>query len=175
MKDITITAIVILFVLLIFIIPIITMTDRIDNASKLDVKNITSEFVNQIKISGKLTEDRYNKFLDDLTSEGNTYDISLEFKILDKNSENRTSEKSKEIIDEKVYYTVFTTQIEEELEKNGVYNLKEGDIVFVNVKNTNLTIVQNIKQFFYNLAGAELYSSQVSQFGLVTSTGTAIE
>lgn len=163
---------------LIFIFPVITMAERIDTASQTDIETITSEFINEIKITGKLTRERYNKFLQNLNSTGNIYDVNLEFKILDENPGKKSLQTTTDKIGENVYYSVYTTQIENQLniDKEGnVYNLKEGDIVSATVRNTNLTLAQQMKNFFYKVVGSDVYTIQASQTGLVTSTGSAIE
>ena len=169
---ITIVAIVLSAVLM-FIFPVITMADRVDTASRTDVETITSDFINEIRTTGKLTEERYSKFLENLTSTGNTYDVNLEFKILDENPGKKKVQVERDKIGENVYYSVFTKQIEDELESNHVYNLKEGDVVSATVRNTNLTLAQQMKDFIYTTVGADIYTIQASQSGLVTTTGNA--
>ena len=52
-----------------------------------------------------------------------------------------------------------------------VYHLKEGDIVSVNVKNTNQTLSQQLKNFFYTVTGKDTYTIAASHGGIVTATG----
>lgn len=174
MSDTLITVVaIILAAVLMFIFPVITMADRVDTASRTDVETMTSDFINEIRTTGKLTEERYSKFWENLTSTGNTYDVNLEFKILDENPGKKSVQVETDKIGENVYYSVFTSQIEAELEANGVYNLKEGDIVSATVRNTNLTLAQQMKDFLYTTVGADTYTIQASQSGLVTTTGNA--
>ena len=54
------------------------------------------------------------------------------------------------------YYSVYTSQILNYMasmtgEGDGVYTMKEGDIISVNVKNTNTTISQMLRNFFYTV------------------------
>ena len=172
MGDTLITVIAIgLVAVLMFIFPIITMADRVDTASQTDIDALVSEFVNEMQITGKLTSERYSKFIENLTSTGNTYDVNLEFKILDENPGKKATQVDKDKIGENVYYSVFTSQIEEQLDSSNVYNLKEGDMVSVTVKNTNLTLAQQMKSFLYSTVGADVYTLQASHSGLVTATG----
>lgn len=176
MSDTLITVVaIVLAAVLMFIFPVITMADRVNIASRTDVETITSDFINEIRTTGKLTKERYSKFIENLTSTGNTYDISLEFKILDENPGKKGVQVERDKIGENVYYSVFTTQIEAEIIANGVYNLKEGDIVLATVRNTNLTLAQQMKDFLYTTVGADIYTIQASQSGLVTATGSAIK
>ena len=176
MSDTLITIVAIgLSAILMFVFPVITMADRVNTASQTDIETMTSEFINEVKTTGKLTSERYSKFLENLTSTGNAYDVSLEFKIIDENPGKKALQEAKDKIGENVYYSVYTTQIEEVLDKSeGVYYLKEGDIVSATVRNTNLTLAQQMKSFFYSVSGSDIYTIQASQSGLVTTTGSAI-
>ena len=58
-------------------------------------------------------------------------------------------------------------QIEEELEKNGIKNLKTGDIVSVTVKNKNLTLAQQMKKFMYKIVGNDSAEVIASKAGMV--------
>lgn len=167
----TVIAIMLTAVLLI-VMPVITMADRADDISKTDVETMTSNFVNEIRTIGKLTSENYDKFVEELNSTGNTYDIEMEFKILDENPGKKSTQSVKDKIGENVYYSVFTTQIIEALESsNKIYNLKEGDIISVSVKNTNLTLAQQMKNFFYTVVGDDTYTLEASSSGLVLRSG----
>lgn len=173
MSDSLITVIAIMLTaVLLLVLPVMTMADRADDISKTDVETMTSNFVNEIRTIGKLTSEKYNKFVEELTSTGNTYDIEMEFKILDENPGKKSTQLAKDKIGENVYYSVFTTQIQEALEgENKVYNLKEGDIINVSVKNTNLTLSQSLKNFFYTVVGNDTYTIAASSSGLVLRNG----
>ena len=173
MSDSLITVIAIMLTaVLLLVLPVMTMADRADDISKTDVETMTSNFVNEIRTIGKLTSEKYNKFVEELTSTGNTYDIEMEFKILDENPGKKSTQSAKDKIGENVYYSVFTTQIQETLEgENKVYNLKEGDIINVSVKNTNLTLSQSLKNFFYTVVGNDTYTIAASSSGLVLRNG----
>ena len=173
MSDSLITVIAIMLTaVLLLVLPVMTMADRADDISKTDVETMTSNFVNEIRTIGKLTSEKYNKFVEELTSTGNTYDIEMQFKILDENPGKKSTQSAKDKIGENVYYSVFTTQIQEALEgENKVYNLKEGDIINVSVKNTNLTLSQSLKNFFYTVVGNDTYTIAASSSGLVLRNG----
>ncbi len=50
--------------------------------------------------------------------------------------------------------------------------MKEGDILTVKASNTNNTISQMLKNFFYGLTGNDAYSIVGSLSGIVTTDGT---
>lgn len=168
MSDTLITVVAIVLAAgLIFVVPLMTMSDRFDTTSQAEVEAIVSDFVDEIRSTGKITQEKYNKFLENLTSLGYTFDVSMEAKILDENPGKKTSQTAKDKIGENVYYSEYTSQIEEELEKNGVKKLKTGDMVLVTVKNKNLTLAQQMKQFMYKVVGNDTASVVASKAGMV--------
>lgn len=176
MSDTFVTVIaIILAVVLVIVIPLAVTSQRVDDVSQLDIETLTSNFVDEIRTTGKLTSDDYSKFLESLTATGNTYDVNLEFKILDENPGKKSMQTTRDKIGENVYYSIYTTQIEEVLndknEKN-TYNLKQGDMVSVTVRNTNLTLGQQLKNFVYKIVGDDTYTISASKSGLVVGNGS---
>lgn len=176
MSDTLITVVAILLaVVLLVVIPLQVTSQRVDTMSKLDVDTLTSDFVEQIRTTGELTKDDYYNFNQKLTSTGNTFDINMEFKILDENPGKKTTQTTRDKIGENVYYSVYTSQIEQALEKDGdnvKYSLKEGDLVSITVRNTNLTIGQQLKNFAYKIVGNDTYTISASKSGLVIANGS---
>ncbi len=157
---------------LMFVFPVLTMSDRVDTALNTDIQAMTSDLVNEIRNTGKLTNDVYSRYIERIGSTGNTYDVNLEFKILDENPGKKTIQVEKDKIGENLYYSVFTSQIEDTISKNGVYKLKEGDIVMVTVRNKNMTLAQYLKNFLYSSVGSDIYKIEASESGMVTATAT---
>lgn len=152
---------------LIFVVPLMTMADRVDTTSQLQVEAIVSDFVDDIRSTGQITQAKYEKFNENLTSLGYTFDVSMEAKIKDENPGKKTTQTAKSKIGENVYYSEYTSQIEEELEKNGIKNLKTGDLVSVTVKNKNLTLAQQMKKFMYKIVGNDSADVIASKAGMV--------
>ena len=175
MSDTLITIVAIaLAAVLMFIFPLMTMSDRTDDVSQLTVETATTEFVDEIRTTGKITEDKYSKFVEAIGSTGNTYDVEIEVQVLDENPGKKTTQAANKKIGENVYYSVYTSQIVDKLEDNkqgNVYKLKEGDIVSVSVKNTNQTLSQQLKNFFYTIVGNDTYTIAASHGGIVSATG----
>lgn len=174
MGDTLITIIAIaLAAVLMFVFPLMTMADRTDDISQLAVKTATTEFVDDVRTTGKLTMDKYGKFVETISATGNSYDVEMEAQILDENPGKKTTQATYTKIGENVYYTQYTSQILDDLEGNdGKKPLKEGDIFSVNVKNTNRTLAQQLKNFFYSVTGNDIYSIAASHGGIVTANGT---
>ncbi len=172
MSDTLVTIIAIaLAAILMFIFPLMTMSDRTDDVSQLTVDTATTEFVDDIRTTGKITQDKYSQFLETIGSTGNTYNVEMEVQVLDENPGKKTTQAQRDKIGENVYYSVYTSQIENEIQKSGVYKVKEGDIVSVDVKNTNQTLSQQLKNFFYKVVGNDTYTIAASHGGIVTATG----
>lgn len=176
MSDTFITIIAIfLAAILMFVFPLMTLADRNDDVTQLAVQTATTEFVDEIRRTGKLTEDKYNSFIATITATGNAYDVEIQFKILDENPAKKTAQsEGVTIIGENVYYSVYTTQIEDRLgDKNqkNEYLLKEGDIASVTVKNRGATLAQTLRNVFYRVSGNETYSIVGSSSGTVTVNG----
>jgi len=168
---ITVTAIF-LAAILMFVFPLMAVSERGDDISQLNVQTVTSQFVDDIKAKGKLTDVDYDNFVRSLGATGNAYDIDMEFKILDDNPGSKAGDGVRiDKIGENVYYSEYSTQIMSKLDTNKEYKLKEGDIVTVSVKNTNTTISQLLRNFFYSIVGNDSYSVSASSSGMVTNTG----
>ena len=173
MGDSLITIIAIfLAAILMFIFPLMTMSDRTDDVSQLVVETATTEFVDNVISTGKLTLDDYDKYVQEIASTGNSYEIDMTAQILDENPGIKTTQAEITKIGENVYYNLYTTQIEEKLKSSSTLKLKEGDIFSVYVKNTNATIAQSLRNFFYRIAGNDTYQVAAKHAGMVTVNGT---
>lgn len=176
MGDTLITVIAIaLAAVLMFVFPLMTMSDRTDDVSQLTVQTATSDFVDTIRSTGKITPDNYTSFIQNITSTGNTYDVEIEVKVLDENPGKKSVQTNREMIGEDLYYSIYTSQILDVIDPDGgtpkTYGLKEGDIVSVKVKNTNQTMSQQLKNFFYTVTGNNTYTIAASAAGMVNTTG----
>lgn len=167
---ITIVAIALAAVLM-FVFPLMTMADRTDDVSQLAVETATTEFVDDIRLTGKLTQDKYDKFVANISATGNAYDVEMELKVLDENPGKKTTQAVQTKIGENVYYSMYTSQILDVLDGNGVQILKEGDIFSASVKNTNSTLSQQLKNFFYKVSGNDTYTIAAEHAGIVTANG----
>ena len=170
---VTVVAIV-LAAILMFVFPVMTMSDRTDDVSQLSVQTATTEFVEDIRTTGRITLDKYGKFVEEIAATGNAYDVELEVQVLDENPGKKTSQANSKKIGENVYYSMYTSQILEQLgdaSSNRILALKEGDIVSASVKNTNLTLSQQLKNFFYTVTGNNTYTIAAEHSGIVTTNG----
>ena len=167
---VTIVAIFLAAVLM-FVFPLMAMSERTDDVAQLSVQTATTEFVDDVRTTGKLTLANYDKFVQTITSTGNSFDVDMEIRILDENPGVKTTQVEMTKIGENLYYNKYTSQIQEELAQNGRITLKEGDMISVVVKNTNQTISQILKNFFYQLTGNNTYQIAAQDAGIITVNG----
>lgn len=173
MSDTLITVVAIaLAAILMFVFPLMTMSDRTDDVSQLTIETATTEFVDDVRTTGKLTMDKYSKFVENISSTGNSYDVEMELQVLDENPGKKTTQAESTKIGENVYYSMYTSQILDTLDGSKTLALKEGDIFSANVKNTNTTLSQQLKNFLYKVTGNDTYTIAAEHAGIVTANGT---
>ena len=162
MSDTFITVVgIMLAVILLFVTPVIVTSQRVDDMSQLDVETLTSNFVDEIRVAGKLT------------STGNIYDVDIEIKILDENPGKKSLQTTTTKIGENIYYSLYTTQIIDRLNTEKEFNLRNGDIISVTVRNTNKTIGQKLKDLTFKIVGNNNYTINTTKSGLVFANGDA--
>lgn len=177
----TIIALLVAGVLL-FIVPLVTLTDRSDNVAQENVKLLVEQFVTEVKNTGKLTRAQYQNFERRLNAIGsNTYEVEIEIKYLDENPGKKTAQVQYTKIGENVYYSEFTTQTLKRIgvkvdneavnPSNKEILLKEGDIISVEVRNENSTAAQTLKSSFIGFSNAGEYAISASSSGMVTVNG----
>lgn len=173
MGDSTITIIAIfLAAVLMFVFPLMAMSDRSDDVSQLSVQTLTTEFVDNVRTTGKLTEANYSKYVEQLAATGNSYDVELEAQILDENPGKKVTQTETTKIGENVYYNLYTSQILEHLDSKNTMSFKEGDVFSASAKNTNATISQQLKNAFYRVTGNDTYQISAKHAGIVTANGS---
>lgn len=184
MEDTTISIIaIIVAAILMFIVPLILIADRADDIAQLTSQAATTEFVDNVIKSGKITNKDYSDFKSLLATTGNSYNIDLELKILDPNLAQHytTNPEHYGQVGPNTYYSIFTNQIEEKLVEadsedgepinSGEIILKEGDIFSVAVKNRSLTLSQSVKNIYYKLRGESLHIIAATASGTVAING----
>lgn len=172
MGDSLITVIaIVLAAILMFIFPLMSVSERNDDIAQLAVQTAAIEFVDDVRTTGKITTENYDKFIQTLSATGNSYEVELEVKKLDENPGKKNVNAQNNLVGENLYYSIFTSQIEEDLSTRGKHTLKEGDIVSVSVKNNNKTIAQMLRSFFYSISGSDSYQVAAQHSGVVMANG----
>jgi len=173
MSDTVVTVLAIfLAAILMFIFPLMSTSDRTDDISTQAVDAATTDFVDEIRSTGKITQDNYDNFIQTISATGNSYDVEMEVQVLDDNPGKKVTEAEYTKVGENYYYSKYTTQILDEVNSDkGAMYLKQGDMVTVNVKNTNRTIGTILKDFVYRVTGNNSASITASHSGIVTVNG----
>lgn len=172
MSDTLITIIgIFLAAILMFVFPLMTVSNTQDDISQVAVQSLVAEFVNNAATKGKITQDDYNTFISKLYATGNTYEVQLEHKIMTTNPNKGADDQ----LGENLYYSVYNSAIVDSTETGVSYNeeylMKKGDYIIATVKNTNTTIASQIKNFLYSIVGKDTYSIAASSSALVVNTG----
>lgn len=166
MGDSAITILAILLAaILMFVFPLMTMADKTDDVSQLSIQESTTDYTNKIRTTGYISQEDYDNFILTLAATGNSYQVEITVQKLDANPAKKTSGDTTTIGDN-VYYTMYTTQVLESLP----LSLNEGDIVSVNVQNTNTTIAGQLRNFMYKVTGKSSGNIVAQGSGIVTKT-----
>ena len=172
MSDTVVTIIAIfLAAILMFIFPLMSTADRADEISTQTVDAATTDFVDTVRSTGKITQANYDNFVQTISATGNSYEVEIEVQILDDNPGKKVAEADYTKVGENYYYSEYTSQILNELQRKGTKYLKEGDWVTVSVKNTNRTISDMLKDFVYSVTGNNSVSVTAQHSGIVTANG----
>lgn len=175
MGDTLITVVAIfLAAILMFVFPLMSISERNDDIAEMSAQTATVEFVDNVRQTGKISQTNYDSYIQTLAASGNSYDVEIEVKVLDENPGKKTAITATDKIGENIYYSEYTSQILDKINQSNTktMKLKEGDIVSVNVKNTNTTIGQMLKNFFYSIAGNDTYQISASHSGVVMANGS---
>ena len=157
---------------LMFVFPLMSLSERTDDMSQLAVQNATDEFVDKVRTTGKITLDEYERYLQTITATGNSFEAEIIVYQLDENPGVKVTQAEMTKIGENVYYNKYTSQVEEELNKTGRMKLKEGDRIAVTVNNTNKTIAQLLRNFFYQVTGDDSHQIAAQKSAIVTVNGS---
>ena len=175
MSDTLMTIIAIfLSAILLFIFPLMSISERKDDISQSAVQTATSEFVDEISISGKITPMAYETYVQKISATGDTYEVELEVQHIDENPGKKVTSTASDLIGENIRYSTFTTEILDNMYSEGTeepYLLKKGDNVIVTVKNTNKTMAEQLRTVFYKITGKNTYQIAASSSSMVVNTG----
>ena len=173
MSDTVVTVLAIfLAAILMFIFPLMSTSDRTYDITTQAVESATTDFVDEIRSTGKITQDNYDNFIQTISSTGNSYNVEMEVQVLDDNPGKKVTEAEYTKVGENYYYSEYTTQILDEINSDaGAMYLKQGDMVTVSVKNTNRTIGTILRDFFYSVTGNNSATVTASHSGIVNVNG----
>ena len=158
-----IVIVILLAGIVMFIFPLMTMADKQDDTTQLQAQRVVTEYVNKWRTKGVITSEDIDNLTQSLAATGRAYEIELKVQVLDANPVKKSSSPVTTIGDN-VYYTMYTTQIEESLP----LTLKEGDIVSATATTIDESIADQLKSWAYRVTGNNSRVAQDS--GIVTTT-----
>ena len=86
MGDSLVTIIAIfLAAILMFVFPLMALSERTDDISQLAVQTATTEFVDNVRTTGNLTLDGYEQYLQTISATGNSFEVEMQIQQLDEN------------------------------------------------------------------------------------------
>ena len=175
MNDTTMSIIaIVLGAILMFIFPLIATADRSDDIAQQVVQSATADFVDDVRTTGKITNEKYNSFIENINgSTGHVYKVDMSVAVADENTRKKTQQTDAKKTGESENIEQKTSQIIEALEtsSNNTYTLKQGDIFTVTVTNKDKTIAQILKGAFYKIAGNDTYAIAAKHTGIVNVNG----
>ena len=93
MSDTVVTVIAIfLAAILMFIFPLMSTSDRTDDITTQAIDAATTDFVDEIRSTGQITQDSYDNFVQTISSTGNSYEVEMEVQVLDDNPGKKVTE-----------------------------------------------------------------------------------
>lgn len=120
---------------LVEIISSLNNKSQVDAETMAKVQKMSEDFIENTRTTGKITYSSYNQLVSNLNSTGDTYDISLEIKVLDDNPGSGV------VIGENTFYSIYTPQILDEVNNGGAKMLKEGDIIRVQITSLSTGVI----------------------------------
>jgi polyhydroxyalkanoate synthesis regulator phasin len=149
MKDnLSIVISMILLVVLIVIFPLYNHFERQDDMSYNVVLKATTNFVDEVVNSGYIDQETYDKYVSDLSTTGNLYDVELEVHKKRYVKELTTGEYEEQYeidYNDDIFAQIIDTvtevnSLEQKKVVNGSYLLNAGDKFYVKTKNASTTM-----------------------------------
>lgn len=177
MSDSLITIVAIfLAAILMFIFPLMSVAERSDDISQLSVQSATVKFVDDSATLGKITWPNYNAFVQSVNANGGKWDIQMEAMIKDENVGKKSAMLSGSVIGENTSYSEYNEQILNVMRAggdNGIFAMKEGDVLSVTVKNDSKSLAQSLRSMFYSVTGSGSSNIVAQHSRMVTANSTA--
>ena len=163
-----------LAVILMFIFPLMSISERNDDIAQTIVQSEISEFVNKVAVGGKIKSSDYNAFVGAINAtSGAPYEITIEVQHFDDNFQSKVATVSGDLIGENASYSTYTQQILDRMNDNPSqeYLLKKGDNIIVTARSTSQTMAQILRTAFYKVTGRGTAQIVGSASSMVVNNG----
>ena len=162
-STVSVIIVIALELVLLFLVPLVTLEERVDDVTQQDVQKIVESTVTEIANTGVLTRAQYQNLEDRLAATGKTYDIEVETKILDENPGKKLAQANYTKIGENVYVEYYTTQVLSQIGiKTGSENVdlsndtkvfKPGDIITISATSQD-SAAQDLKSNLFSFVNS---------------------
>ncbi|MCL2355195.1 MAG: hypothetical protein FWC68_04945 [Oscillospiraceae bacterium] len=176
MGDTLISVFVIFIVAILMVVyPLLAISENSERVTQLAAQTVTAEFVDKVTTMGVIRASDFDNFIQRLHATGSTFNVEIEVIHIDENpSRNTTYITQGRERGRNLAYSVFTSTILQRVlteDGDGAYLLKQGDTVIVTIGNTNRTIAQLLRDFFYSASRADDHQVGASFSGTVVNNG----
>lgn len=158
-----------LAVLIMFIGPTIMVAHKKDDVTTLTIQELTDEFVDTIRTTGKITPEQYDNLMQQLVATGNAYNLDITIKVSDDNPAKKGISVNNKTTGETVYYEMYTQQVLDALKNGQVLLLNQGDMVYVTATGASDTTAMSWDQYLFGKKSVS--SPTASSGGMVTKSG----
>lgn len=157
-----VVVVIFLAAIVMFVFPLMTMSDKKDDVVALEAQKIVTEYVNKWRTTGEITQEDYDNLYLSLGATGRAYKAEFVVKVRDANQALKNASTQ---TGDNVYYTLYTTQVEENLP----LKLNEGDIVTLTVETTDKSVGEQLRDWVYKATGND-NPNVAQESGMVTKT-----
>lgn len=134
--------IVIVAAALMFSIPLIAMSEKTYDSARESVAASTEKLKNKIIRTAEFTIEDYDGFIKEIEATGNTFDVEIQLDRIGANASKKVSKADGTVQSTDNYTTEYTTQILDQLKKEGTIKLEPGSKVSIAAVATNTPISQ---------------------------------
>lgn len=138
----------VIFIVLIFMFPMVYQAQRYDTIAQSYVSNITDDFIDEICETGELSAADYTNFISSLNKSGNLYsvDLTIQNVELTKDASGNLTTSTKEWTNQYIIDNLFASTDGSNQAKMA---MGSGSYVNVVVKNKSKTLSARLQQVFY--------------------------
>ena len=180
-STVSVIIVIALGLVVLFLVPLVTLEERVDDVAQQDVQKIIESTVTEIANTGVLTREQYQNLENKLAATGKTYDKSIKVASLDENKGKKLAQANYTKIGENVYIEYYTTQVlaqigiktgsEDVNPDNYTMTLKPGDIVTINVTSQD-SAAKDLKSNLFSFVSSGENVISASSSAMVTVYGS---
>ena len=163
----TTVVVIIIVTVILFVFPLMTMADQTDKATQLQAQTIVTNFVDEVKKTGVITQEDYDNLITELSALGEVYDVAITVQKVDGNSSKKQNASYVTIGDNR-YIVMYNTQVTESFP---LY-LSEGDIIVTTADKISFSISDELRNAVYRVTGSDQNAKRLEASGMVTTTAT---